>query len=90
MRARKVAGAPAIDLGAFKNPWTGLAAMILVQAANDLDALGDLDSRIMQWELVTRVELTKFFRSKWAWHLATSCGLAEEEIRKRGVLKWQG
>ena len=64
--------------------------MILVQASNDLTALGEADSRILQWELVTRIELSSFFRSKWAWHLATCCGLEPTELAKRGVLTWAG
>ena len=88
MRSKKVGGA--IDYGLFGNPWTGLAAMILVQASNDLLALGDMEYSTFHDEMVTKTELEKFFRSKWAWHLATSCGLDPLELSKRGVLTWAG
>ena len=88
MRSKKVGGA--IDYSIFGNPWTGLAAMILVQASNDLTALGNADSIVIGGETVTRGKLMKFFRSKWAWHLATSCGLEPKELKERGVLTWAG
>ena len=77
-----------VDFFEFKNPWTGLAAMILVQAAADLEALGNCDSIYRAGNIITRKELDKFFRSRWAWHLATSCGLDEHELAERGVLTW--
>lgn len=72
----------------WSNPWTGLAAMILVQAATDYQALGDQEFIIRNWERISRIDLEKFFRSKWAWHLANCCGLSPEEMQKRGVLTW--
>lgn len=83
-------GGRAIDFGMFGSPWTGMAAMILVQASTDLEALGDQDKIIDKGIVVKRDELLKFFRSKWAWHLATSCGLEPEELQERGVLTWAG
>lgn len=89
MRARRGAGR-SIDLGLFDSPWTGMAAMILVQASTDLEALGDRDTMIAQGAVVSRADLLNFFQSKWAWHLATSCGLEPEELQERGVLTWEG
>ena len=73
----------------WSNPWTGLAAMILVQAAADYQALGGEEYVIHRWERIDKKDLDAFFSSKWAWHLANCCGLSPEEMRKRGVLTWR-
>lgn len=79
-----------IDLADFDNPYTALATMILIQAKVDYELLGDRENKIMDGEPVSKYGIIKFFRSRWAWHLATSCGLEPKEIRERGILLWQG
>ena len=77
-----------IDLAEFDNPYTALATMILIQAKVDCELLGDRENKIIDGEVVSKIGLIRFFRSRWAWHLATSCGLEPKEIKERGILTW--
>ena len=77
-----------IDYNVFSSPWTGLAAMILIQASTDLAACGGRWAIRRDGDVIKKGEIVRFMRSRWAWYLATACGLEDAEIRRRGVLTW--
>ena len=48
----------------------GLAAMIFVQAAADINVLGDLDRVYSNGMMISKWEIMNFLRSEWADELA--------------------
>ena len=60
----------AIDYEAFSDPLTGLAAMIFVQAADDLHALDGKTVLYKGGTLLQKWEIINFLRSDWAHELA--------------------
>ena len=54
------------EYSSFSNCWTGLAAMILLQAVRDLENMRGADNRVIYGNLVTRWEIVNFLRSPWA------------------------
>ncbi len=74
MRSKPMLG-QAIDYRDFENPYTGLAAMIFVQAANDLLFLRGKDYRIQDGIKISQSEIRRFFSSEWASFMAESLKL---------------
>lgn len=70
------------DYRLFDNAWTGLAAMILAQAAYDAKALNGMEAATVGISTVSRWELVNFFRSRWAEELASALDLDMEDIRR--------
>lgn len=69
MRAKRILD-NAIDYNAFSDPYTGLAAMIFVQAAADISVLGGNDRVYKNGTMISKWELVNFLRSEWAKELA--------------------
>lgn len=78
------------EYSSFSNGWTGLAAMILLQAIRDLDNLGEAEYRVFSGKRVSKWEIVTFLRSPWAEFLGDYVGITRVEInhylRKAGVL----
>lgn len=78
------------EYSSFSNCWTGLAAMILLQAIRDLENLGCTESKAFYGKVVTRWEIVNFLRSPWAEFLGEYVGISRKEIdyylRKAGCL----
>ena len=74
MRAKRISDR-AIDHGEFSDPYTGIAAMIFIQAVSDMDFLHGEDSTYRDSSLITKWEILNFLRSDWASFLANSLGL---------------
>ena len=68
------------NYAAFSDPYAGLATMILVQAESDRIALGEREQLRSSGVVVSREEITAFFRSKWAAMLAAGAGLESYTI----------
>ncbi len=73
-----------IDYKDFKTPFSGIATMIFVQAANDYTMLGDNESAILGTSVVSKAEIVNFFRSNWAKFLGACLGWAEDEMQFQG------
>ena len=73
-----------IDYKDFKSPYSGLATMIFVQAANDYTMLGENESAKFDTLVVTKTEISNFMRSNWAKFLAACLGWDEDEIQFQG------
>lgn len=48
------------------DPWRGLAAMVLIQAAHDLEILRGEESTFLGGDTIRMHDLKKFFHSDWA------------------------
>ena len=70
------------EIKEFSNPYTGLAAMILTQANDDLERLGSRESGRLDGVFASKTEITCFFRSSWGSFLASSCGVADENYNR--------
>lgn len=73
----------------FSSGWTGLAAMILLQAVNDLERLNGRDSMMAEgWSQIRRWEIINFLRGPWGLFPAGSLNITREEVlcyvRKHG------
>lgn len=73
-----------IDYKDFETPFSGLATMIFVQAANDYLMLGDAESAIFGTSIVSKAEIANFMRSKWAKFLGACLGWDEDEMQFEG------
>lgn len=73
-----------IDYKDFATPFSGIATMIFVQAANDYEMLGDKDSAIFETTAVSKDEIIRFMKSKWASFLGACLGWDEEEMQFEG------
>ena len=79
MNEKKILETPK-NYAAFSNPYTGLATMILLQAESDRIALGEREHLRSNGVVVSKEEVTAFFRSKWAAMLAAGAGLESYTI----------
>lgn len=79
MRAKRILE-NAIDYDKFDDPYTGLAAMVFVQAAADIDSLRGRDAMYRDTLMVTRTEIVKFLRSDWADFLADAINLDRRDV----------
>ena len=70
------------DYSGAASPWSCLATMILVQAAQDYKFLEDNNVLRMGGDVVKKVEVVHFFRSRWARLLAESVGLDESQLER--------
>lgn len=80
----------ALDYRSFSNPYAGLAAMIFVQADNDLRALNGEDHTYKDGCLLQKWEIINFLRSPWAALLATGCGVDVSAIERYAAraIRW--
>ena len=69
MRAKRILD-NAIDYEAFSDPYTGLATMIFVQAAADVNVLGGNERVYKNGSMISKWEIVNFLRSEWADELA--------------------
>lgn len=79
---RKGRGQVSRDYSGAASPWSCLATMILVQAAQDYKWLEGNDTLTMGGETVVKAEVVRFFRSQWAEKLAESVGLEPEQLER--------
>ena len=70
----------AADYRNFDNCWSGLAAMILIQAAVDLNTLRGRDRAKLGGYIIYKYELLNFFRSDWAAALSEAMKLDRRSI----------
>lgn len=70
------------DYNTFKDPYTGLAAMVFVQADSDLTALDGKSRAYVGREMLDKWEIINFLRSPWAALLATGIGLDVIELNE--------
>lgn len=75
MSKRKKLLPAGIDYKAFSDPYTGLAAMVLVQAAADLLILDGKDEKRIGGDIVRKRDVLTFLQSPWAQFLSESCGV---------------
>lgn len=73
-----------IDYNEFSSPFSGIATMIFVQAANDYVMLGDKDSAIFGTSIVSKAEINSFMNSKWAEFLGHCLGWDRDEMQFEG------
>lgn len=64
-----------IEYSDFSDPYTGLVAMIFVQAASDLTFLRKRESCYKDGCQIRKMEIVSFFRSEWADYLADAVHL---------------
>ena len=64
-----------IEYNVFSNPYTGLAAMILITARNDYDLLGDKEVARKDNVCISKTEIRNFLKSRWAEFLASCIGV---------------
>lgn len=62
------------DTGMFRDPYTGIMAMILFMALDDLRALGGEDSVRRAGQQINRGEVLAFWQSTWALELVQRFG----------------
>ena len=74
-----------IDYKDFKTPFSGLATMIFVQAANDYTMLGNKESAVFETTVVSKTEISNFMGSPWARFLGACLGWDEDEMQFKGV-----
>jgi len=70
------------DYRGFEDPYSGLAAMIIVQAETDLQLLGSADVAYFDGVKVSKMDIQRFFRSGWGFFLASGVGISEDEYRR--------
>lgn len=81
MRSRRAFDTP-VDYNQFSTPYTAIATMIFVQAANDFTQLGGREYDRVDGSVIGKVEIKNFFRSKWAFFLADCLGWTKEEMEE--------
>jgi hypothetical protein len=74
-----------IDYKDFATPFSGLATMIFVQAANDYMMLGNDESAILEACAISKTEISNFMCSPWAKFLGACLGWDEDEMQFKGV-----
>ena len=86
MRSKRILDG-AIDYNDFSEPYRGLAAMIFVQAAADLDLLNGRDNMSKDSVVVSREEIRRFLLSDWADYLAEVMRIDKRDITRyvRGI-----
>lgn len=70
------------DYRSFDDPMRGLAAMVLVQAINDLQMLDGHESINDHGMVVKKWEVVNFFRSSWGCFLAEELGVDSRDMNK--------
>jgi hypothetical protein len=71
-----------IEYNVFSNPYTGLAAMILITARNDYDLLGDKEVARKDNVNISKTEIRNFLKSRWAEFLASCIGVDGVDWKK--------
>lgn len=71
-----------IEYNVFSNPYTGLAAMILITARNDMELLGSREIARKDNVQISKTELNNFFKGKWAEFLASSVGIESADWKR--------
>lgn len=71
-----------IEYNVFSNPYTGLAAMILITARNDYDLLGDKEVARKDNVCISKTEIRNFLKSRWAEFLASCIGVDGVDWKK--------
>ena len=71
-----------IEYSMFKNPYTGLAAMILITARNDLELLGNDEITRKDSVQISKTEINNFLGSRWAEFLASCIGVEGTEWKR--------
>lgn len=79
MRAKRIFD-EGIDYEKFDNPYTGLAAMVIIQAADDLSKLKGRESMYVDTLIVSQNEIKRFFCSRWAAILADAVNLDRRDM----------
>ena len=64
-----------IEYNVFSNPYTGLAAMILITARNDMELLGNKEIARKDNVQISKTEIRNFLKSRWAEFLASCIGV---------------
>ena len=64
-----------IEYSMFGNPYTGLAAMILITARNDLELLSNDEITRKDGVQISKTEIKNFLGSRWAEFLASCIGI---------------
>ena len=64
-----------IEYNVFSNPYTGLAAMILITARNDMELLGNREIVRKDNVQISKTEIRNFLKSRWAEFLASCIGV---------------
>ena len=62
------------------DPWRGLAAMVLIQAAHDIEILRGEESTSLGGDTIRMEELVRFFHSDWAEFLGMYFDLDSETL----------
>ncbi len=70
------------DYRSFDDPMRGLAAMILVQAINDLEMCAGRDTVYDHGTNVRKWEIVNFLRSSWGCFLAEELGIDSRKMNK--------
>ena len=70
----------AIDYRDFSDPFFGIAAMIFVQADQDLKRMGKETHYITNGDIVYKAEVKRFLRSGWALALADALKLDTRDL----------
>ncbi len=84
MRARRSVKT-GIDFKEFTDPYSGIAAMVFVQAVSDLDMLKGKESAFKDSIVISRNEISNFFWSDWAEVLADALNIDIRTVRAFGV-----
>ncbi len=71
-----------IEYNVFSNPYTGLAAMILITARNDYDLFGDKEVARKDNVNISKTEIRNFLKSRWAEFLASCIGVDGVDWKK--------
>lgn len=78
------------ELRNIDNPYTHLAASIIIQAYDDLKALGGSDRKIVDAQNVTKYEIINFFRSPWCGRLLSCQEAVSQEMAIRAAYDLAG
>lgn len=70
-----------IDYSDFDNPYTGIAAMVFVQAVNDYEAAKEKGYFRREGTCIYASEIEAFLQSDWADYLAGEMKLDSRDVR---------
>lgn len=70
------------DYAQFDNPYTGLVAMIFLQAQTDLCYLNGEETLYQNGNFLNKWEIINFLRSDWGWFLANSVGVEAKDYER--------
>ena len=74
-----------IDFNEFSDPYSGIAAMVFVQAVSDLHYLNGRESAFEDAVVISKNEISSFFHSDWAEVLADALNIDIRTVRAFGV-----